>query len=94
VARSFNGHIIVTTTPTFNADFLLEKRDIWENIIPFKKVQKPQKWYKVAIHGIPIEDFNNEQGMSLIVDEIKTFNKGLTPIGSPYWLTSAENRQI
>jgi hypothetical protein len=32
--------------------------------------------------------------MSLIVDEIKTFNKGLTPIGSPYWLTSAENRQI
>ena len=31
--------------------------------------------------------------MALIVEEIKTFNKGLTPIGTPYWLTSAERRQ-
>ena len=31
--------------------------------------------------------------MGLIIDEIKTFNKGLTPIGTPYWLTSAINRQ-
>ena len=45
------------------------------------------------VHGIPIYDFNTEQGMALIVEEIKTFNKGLTPIGTPYWLTSASNRQ-
>ena len=31
--------------------------------------------------------------MALITEEIKTFNKGLTPIGTPYWLTSATNRQ-
>jgi hypothetical protein len=31
--------------------------------------------------------------MALIVEEIKTFNKGLNPIGSPYWLTSASKRQ-
>jgi len=31
--------------------------------------------------------------MSRIVDEIKTFNKSFTPIGTPYWLTSAANRQ-
>ena len=30
--------------------------------------------------------------MDLIVDEIKTFNKGLTPIGTPYWITPKENR--
>ena len=30
--------------------------------------------------------------MELVVDEIKTFNTGLTPIGTPYWLTLAENR--
>ena len=30
--------------------------------------------------------------MELVVDEIKTFNTGLTPIGIPYWLTPAENR--
>ena len=31
--------------------------------------------------------------MALIIEEIKTFNKGLTPIGTPYWLTSALNRK-
>ena len=27
------------------------------------------------------------------MDEIKTFNKGLKPIGTPYWLTSLEKRK-
>ena len=31
--------------------------------------------------------------MDLIVEEIKTFNKGLTPIGRPYWATSREKRE-
>ena len=31
--------------------------------------------------------------MSLVVEEIQTFNKGLTPIGRPYWLTSSDKRQ-
>jgi hypothetical protein len=61
--------------------------------VPFKKALKPMEWFKVAVHGIPIQDFNTHQGMALIVEEIKTFNKGFTPIGSPYWLTSASNRQ-
>ena len=30
--------------------------------------------------------------MALIIEEIKTFNKDLVPIGIPYWLTSAEKR--
>jgi hypothetical protein len=30
--------------------------------------------------------------MDLIVSEIRTFNKGLEPIGRPYWITSKENR--
>jgi hypothetical protein len=51
------------------------------------------EWFKVAVHRIPIQDFNTDQGMALIVEEIKTFNKGFTPIGTPYWLTSASNRQ-
>jgi hypothetical protein len=41
---------------------------------------------------IPIIDFDTPTGMELVVDEIKTFNKGLTPIGTPYWLTSSEKR--
>ena len=30
--------------------------------------------------------------MALIIDEILTFNKGLKPIGTPYWLTSPDKR--
>lgn len=30
--------------------------------------------------------------MDLIKTEISTFNKGLEPIGTPYWLTTAEKR--
>jgi hypothetical protein len=30
--------------------------------------------------------------MDLVVSEIRTFNKGLEPIGRPYWITSKENR--
>ena len=93
ISRSLTGNIVVTTTPNFNADFLLEKSSIWEGILPYKRIQKQQEWHKVAIHRIPIFDFNDESGMARIVDEIKTFNKGFTPIGTPYWLTSASNRQ-
>ena len=44
------------------------------------------------LYGILTADFNNTKGIALIIDEIKTFNKGLVPIGTPYWLTSAEKR--
>ena len=30
--------------------------------------------------------------MDLIKDEIRTFNKGLNPVGTPYWLTPANKR--
>ena len=78
------GNIVVATTDAFNADYLLNKKSIWEGIIPFKKAQKPQEWFKVVVHSIPIFDFNNPEGMGLIIEEIKTFNKGLTPVGTPY----------
>lgn len=31
--------------------------------------------------------------MSLVKEEISTFNKGLNPIGTPYWLTPRARRQ-
>ena len=38
ISRSFTRNIVVTTTPKFNADFLLEKKSLWAHIIPFKVV--------------------------------------------------------
>ena len=31
--------------------------------------------------------------MNLVLEEIRTFNKDLNPIGHPYWLTPIEKRQ-
>lgn len=92
VTRSLGGNLVVTTTSAFTADFLLEKRPIWGSLIPFKSAQKDEAWHKVVLHGIPTADFNTPDGMALIKDEITTFNHGFTPIGTPYWLSSAENR--
>jgi hypothetical protein len=84
ISRSLGKNIVVTTTPGFSADFLLEKQAIWEHIVPFKQAQKDEPWHKVILHGIPTIDFNTPEGMSLVVDEIQTFNKGLKPIRTPY----------
>ncbi|KAF2135107.1 uncharacterized protein K452DRAFT_239956, partial [Aplosporella prunicola CBS 121167] len=53
-------------------------------------------WFKIAVHGVPTADILNESRESfaeLVRDEVKTFNKGLNPVGNPYWLTSEEKRQ-
>lgn len=92
VTRSISQNIVVTTTPGFSASFLLEKKAIWEHIAPHKSAQVDTPWFKVVAHGIPIHEFDNSTGMQLVVDEIKTFNQGFTPIGTPYWLTHASKR--
>jgi hypothetical protein len=43
IARSLTGNIVVTTTTSFNADFLLEKSSIWAGILPYKRIQKQQE---------------------------------------------------
>ena len=92
VTKSLGQNIVVTTASPFTADFLLEKKAIWQHLIAFKSAQKDEPWYKVVLHGVPIADFNNPEGMELVKEELVTFNKGYKPIGTPYWLTSAEKR--
>jgi hypothetical protein len=93
VNLSVKGNLVVTTTPEFNTDFLSQNETIIKGVLPLLiGIQKGEPWYKVAIYGIPICEFNTPEGMDLIVSEIKTFNKGLTPIGRPYWATSQESR--
>jgi hypothetical protein len=92
VTKSRNSNLVITTTSDFTAEFLLQKRSIWENLISFNNAQKDEPWHKVVVHGIPTMDFHIENGPELILEEIKTFNKGFNPIGKPYWLTSPEKR--
>jgi hypothetical protein len=42
VSRTRSSNIVVTTTSHFSAEYLLEKKDIWEAILPFKSAQKDE----------------------------------------------------
>ena len=58
----------------------------------FKLAQKDKFWHKVVLHKISTANFNTPMGMELVIDKIRTFNKGFTPIETPYWLLSPEKR--
>ena len=40
-----------------------------------------------------IEDFDTPKGIDLVLNEIKTFSKGLNLISTPYWLILVEKHQ-
>jgi hypothetical protein len=89
----FSNNVVLTTTDSFSADYLIEKQSIWIHLCPNTTIQRDTPWYKVIIHGIPIREFDTPNGMNLIKEEIRTFNKGLIPISTPFWITSQERRQ-
>ena len=92
ISKSQGNNLVITTTKSFNANYLLEHEQVWRSLFPtIKEIQKDQMWFKVVCHGIPIADFENN--LDMIKSEITTFNKGCTPIGNPFWLSSAEKRQ-
>lgn len=92
ISKTMAENIVLITTDGFSSQFLLDHKSIWEGIIPHKEAKRDQNYYKVAIHGVPISDFNSSDGLALIKSEIVTFNKGLNPIGVN-WLTKLSVRQ-
>jgi hypothetical protein len=93
VSKTLTKNIVVTTTSSFSANYLLEKQALWAHLIPHQAIQKDTPWFKVAVNGVPFTDFDTPDGMALVKEEISTFNKGLKPIGTPYWLTPQSRRQ-
>jgi hypothetical protein len=81
VSLSIKGNIIVNTTSKFNSDFLVQNESIIKGVLPLvTSIQKGEPWYKVIVYGIPIRKFNTPEGMDLVLEEIRIFNKGLEPI--------------
>ncbi len=96
VTRSRTGvSVVLTTMPEYNADFLLEKQQIWEKFFSsdLKFVEKSTVWHKIVVHGVPILPFSTSDGLSLLREEIETFNSGLKLLRDPNWLSTEENRQ-
>lgn len=94
VSKSFSGKTsVATTTEDYDANFLLQHAHIWREAFPFLQATKDEHWTKVAVHGIPIQEFNSEEGLETLQEDIRIFNKDLNPIGTPFWLTTEENRK-
>ena len=81
--------------PDFSADFLLQKKTIWEDIFSSKaqNIEKDKQWSKVVIHEVPIRPFSMDEDLLLLKDEIETFNPGLKLLKNSIWISSQENRQ-
>ena len=62
--------------PDFSADFLLQNKIVWENIFSniAHKIEKDTHWSKIVIHGILIKLFSMNKSLSLLKEEIKTYN--------------------
>ena len=77
VAISQSGASIVFTTSEGTAEDLLQHQHVWKSLFDFTEVKKDEKWHKIVAHGISTSIFNNSNGMTLVKDEIETFNKDL-----------------
>ena len=73
--------------PDFSADFLLEKKTVWEHIFfnIAQKIEKDTHWSKIVVHGISIEPFSMDEGLSLLKEEIETYNPCLKLLKKPIW---------
>ena len=96
VVKSLTGQsIVVTVMPGYTADYLIEKRQVWEQIFsPYlKSMGKNTDWSKLVIHGIPIAPFSMDDGLYLLKEEIETFNPEIKLLKNLRWLSLEENRQ-
>lgn len=86
-------NLLVTTNEDFDGQYLIDNMKVWSGIIPHQSCQVNEPWHKVVIHGVPIQSFNDDRFGEMVKHEIQTYNKGLSPIGQPYWLTPASRMQ-
>src|SRR6266536_3000142 len=78
--------------PNLSAKYLVEKKEIWKNIIPHQKIYTDEKWAKIVIHTVPIRPFSTDDGLYLLGQEIETFNPEIKLMKTPQWLSSEKNR--
>src|SRR6266498_5221682 len=78
--------------PNLSAKYLVEKREVWKNIIPHQKIYTDEKWVKIVIHTVLIRLFSTDDGLYLLGQKIETFNPGMKLMKTSQWLSSEENR--
>ena len=58
--------------PNFLVKYLVEKKEVWKNIIPHQKVYTNEKWVKIIIYTVLIKLFSTDDGLYLLEQKIFT----------------------
>ena len=71
--------------PGYTADFLIEKRQVWEKSFSsyLKSMEKSVEWSKLIIHRVLIASFSMNDGLFLLKEEIETFNSKVKLLKNP-----------
>jgi len=69
--------------PNLLAKYLVEKKEIWKNIISHQKVYTNEKWVKIIIYTVLIKLFSTDDGLYLLEQKIEIFNPGMKLIKTP-----------
>ncbi len=78
-----NQSIVIITMSNFLVKYLVEKKEVWKNIISHQKIYTDEKWIKIVIHTIPIRLFSTDDGLYLLGQKIKTFNPEMKLMKTP-----------
>jgi hypothetical protein len=91
--KSGTGNLIVQLSGREARNFAYQSMEALRKAIGFRKVLDDDSCYKVVIHGVSTEDFDVDNGLASIREEIETYNSGLKPTSDPIWLTSQTKRR-
>ena len=71
--------------PDFSTDFLLQKKSVWKHIFSniAQKIEKDTYWSKIIVHGVSIKFFSMDEDLSLLKEEIETYNPDLKLLKKP-----------
>ena len=80
--------------PEFSANFLIQKKAVWEELINkiAKKMEKDIHWNRIVIHEISIQLFLINEDLEMLKNEIEIFNPQLKLMKKPAWLISKKNK--
>ncbi|EDN95916.1 hypothetical protein SS1G_12121 [Sclerotinia sclerotiorum 1980 UF-70] len=67
ITTTRSGNFILTTNSPFNAQFLMEKKEIWDKILDAERIQIDKPWHKVIIHKIPIQEFSGLKDGAIVI---------------------------
>ena len=61
-----NQSIVITTMPNFSVKYVVEKKEVWKNIIPHQKIYTDEKWVKIVIYIVLIRLFSTDDDLYLL----------------------------